>query len=63
MSYTCEICQYSFSSEIEFFKHLDTHSRKEVETLRQIVLKKMNMTEEEKKRYDLELAIKGLNLA
>lgn len=61
--FICEICQRAYKYEKDFLQHLNTHSKAEVEKLREIALKKLDMSPEEEKAYNLELAIKGLSLS
>jgi len=38
IGYVCELCQTFFSSLESFYKHLQTHSRQEVEALKKLAL-------------------------
>jgi hypothetical protein len=53
--FVCELCQLFFSSKADFYKHLDTHSRREVLELKKIAEKKLQMTSEQEKDFDFEL--------
>jgi len=52
--FVCELCQFFFSSEADFYKHLCKHSREEVLELKRIAEKKIQMTSEEEKDFDFE---------
>lgn len=51
---TCELCQKRFHEE-NFYKHLSTHSKEEVEALRKIAERKLRMSSEEEQQFNMEI--------
>ena len=52
--YVCELCQMYYSSEVTYYEHLKTYTTKELEVLRKIAEIKLNMTDEEERRWNLD---------
>lgn len=60
--YDCELCNRHFPTPDEFYKHLKLHSKEEVELLRKIALRKKNMTDDEIRTFNTNLAIEIYNI-
>jgi len=57
MGYVCELCQRYYSSEEAYCEHLKTHTPKELGILRKIAKTKLNMTDEEERKWNLDFAV------
>lgn len=58
--FLCELCNKEFLTEEEFYDHLSSHTKREVQTLKDIATKKLKMTEKEIKEYNVELALSSM---
>jgi len=53
--FVCLLCQRDYGTAERFYKHLSSHTREEVEFLKKMAEKELNMTEEEWEEMNWEI--------
>ena len=53
--FVCVLCQRDYVTEERFYEHLSSHTKEEVELLKKIAEKELNMTEEEWEEMNWEI--------
>ena len=53
--FVCVLCQRDYGNAERFYEHLSSHTREEVEFLKKLAEKELNMTEEEWEEMNWEI--------